>query len=52
MEDPSDDFEVLRDFVDSRDCLGLKSFASEKLRNGFTDEMEEEAKSKLKLTKV
>lgn len=52
MEDPSDDFERLRDYVDARDCMTLSSFAPDKVKIGFTNEMEDEAKKKLKMTTV
>ncbi|ODM94910.1 Histone acetyltransferase type B catalytic subunit [Orchesella cincta] len=50
VEDPSDDFERLRDFVDARDCSKLSSYSNEKLKKGFSKEMSEEAKTVLKMT--
>ena len=52
MEDPSDECEALRDYVDTLSCMKLESFSSEKLKDGFSKEMENEATMKLKMTKV
>jgi histone acetyltransferase 1 len=52
VEDPSDDCEVLRDYVDARDCMKLLAFADENLRKGYSAEMTEQAKKELKITKV
>lgn len=52
MEDPSDDFARLRDFVDTKNCLSLDSFSKSKLNEGFSQAMVEEAQKKLKLNKV
>lgn len=51
VEDPSENFQRVRDFVDARNCLGLSCFQPEKLHNGFSDEMVQEAREKLKLSK-
>ncbi|XP_069187293.1 histone acetyltransferase type B catalytic subunit isoform X2 [Procambarus clarkii] len=51
VEDPSDNFARLRDFVDSKNCLKLESFQSKKLLQGFSEAMVEEAKKRLKLNK-
>ena len=53
VEDPSDDFIRLRDFVDVQNSLKLLDcFSSlDKLRNGFNDSMVKEANEKLKLCK-
>ncbi|XP_066978661.1 histone acetyltransferase type B catalytic subunit isoform X1 [Macrobrachium rosenbergii] len=51
VEDPSDNFVRVRDFVDSKSCLKLESFQPNKLLQGFNDEMVKEAKEKLKLNK-
>jgi len=51
VEDPSDNFEVLRDFVDARDCMKLTSFSSKNLRSGYSEDMATEAKTVLKMTK-
>ena len=53
MEDPSDDFIRLRDFVDVQNSLKLlECFSSaDKLRSGFSDNMVKEANEKLKLCK-
>ncbi|KAG7164503.1 Histone acetyltransferase type B catalytic subunit-like 2, partial [Homarus americanus] len=51
VEDPSDNFARLRDFIDSKNCMKLESFQSSKLLQGFSESMVEEAKKKLKLNK-
>ncbi|KAK2187191.1 hypothetical protein NP493_176g03011 [Ridgeia piscesae] len=51
VEDPSEQFQRLRDFVDARNCLKLSCFAPKKLRRGFSDEMLKEAREKLRLNK-
>ena len=53
VEDPSDDFIRLRDFVDVQNSLKLlECFSSaDKLRSGFSDNMVKEANEKLKLCK-
>ena len=52
VEDPSENFARLRDFVDSKNCLALKSFNGSKILDGLTDEMIKEANTKLKINKV
>eukprot|EP00118_Oscarella_pearsei_P019169 m.202096 g.202096 ORF g.202096 m.202096 type:complete len:147 (+) comp39604_c0_seq30:610-1050(+) len=52
VEDQSEEFTCLRDFVDCRNCLRLKPFSGEALQAGFTSEMASEASSELKLAKV
>lgn len=51
VEDPSDDFQRLRDFLDARNCSRLPSFQPCMLQEGFQEEMTAEAKSKLKINK-
>ncbi|KAH9368815.1 hypothetical protein HPB48_004314 [Haemaphysalis longicornis] len=51
VEDPSEVFTRLRDFVDCRNCLKLASFSKEHLHKGFSEEMRKEAQEKLKLNK-
>eukprot|EP00118_Oscarella_pearsei_P019170 m.202116 g.202116 ORF g.202116 m.202116 type:complete len:406 (+) comp39604_c0_seq41:38-1255(+) len=51
VEDQSEEFTCLRDFVDCRNCLRLKPFSGEALQAGFTSEMASEASSELKLAK-
>ncbi|KAI7809073.1 histone acetyltransferase type B catalytic subunit, partial [Triplophysa rosa] len=50
-EDPSENYVKLRDFVLVKLCLSLQSFSSEKLSQGFSDEMVSEAREKLKINK-
>ncbi|KAI6650628.1 Histone acetyltransferase type B catalytic subunit [Oopsacas minuta] len=49
VEDPSDDFVRLRDFIDCRDALQFTCFQRENIKQSFTKEMEEECRDKLKL---
>lgn len=51
VEDPNDEFQHLRDYVDACRCKSLKAFSSENLKKGFTEEMAVEAKKVLKLNK-
>ncbi|XP_031635725.1 histone acetyltransferase type B catalytic subunit [Contarinia nasturtii] len=49
VEDPSDDFRRVRNFVDAKLCMDLPEFAPEKLKMGFTKEMVNAAKNKYKI---
>ena len=51
VEDPSEEFQRLRDFVDVKNCRTLANFQPERLEQGFTDEMFTEAKEKFKINK-
>ncbi|KAK3106449.1 hypothetical protein FSP39_020292 [Pinctada imbricata] len=51
VEDPSENFQRVRDYVDVKNCLGLVSFQPDRLRNGFNDDMVREARDKLKLSR-
>ncbi|CAG7819872.1 unnamed protein product [Allacma fusca] len=51
VEDPSDDFEMLRDYVDAKDCLKLQSYSVDNLKKGFSEKMLEETSKHLKMTK-
>jgi len=51
VEDPSDNFIRLRDFVDTQNCLKIPAFSKEKVLAGFTEEMSSAAASQLKLCK-
>ncbi|KAL5010392.1 hypothetical protein ScPMuIL_012697 [Solemya velum] len=51
VEDPSENFQRVRDYVDSKNCMKLKSFQTENLMQGFSDTMTKEAQEKLKITK-
>jgi len=51
VEDPSENFTRLRDFVDCRNCAKLATFEPERLQEGFSAAMWDEAKAKLKLSK-
>lgn len=50
VEDPSDNFVGLRDYVDCKQCSSLKSFQKEYLLKGWSKEMADEAQSVLKLS--
>lgn len=50
VEDPSDDFRRVRNYVDAKLCKDLPAFAPEHLRNGFSKEMAEEAKNNFKIS--
>ncbi|CAI9719858.1 histone acetyltransferase type B catalytic subunit-like [Octopus vulgaris] len=51
VEDPSENFQRLRDFVDVRNCMKLSSYKRENLSSGFCEKMSTEARTKLKLSK-
>lgn len=51
VEDPSENFQHLRDFVDARNCASLKNFQPDYLLEGFHSAMAEEAQKHLRLTK-
>jgi histone acetyltransferase 1 len=52
VEDPSENFQRLRDYVDARNCMKLKNFQPEYLLGGFHSAMAEEAQKQLKLSRV
>ena len=52
VEDPSDEFRALRDFVDCRNALKMACFQPPAVHEGFGREMERECNEKLKLHKV
>ncbi|XP_058803109.1 histone acetyltransferase type B catalytic subunit [Phymastichus coffea] len=51
VEDPSEDFQRLRDYVDCLNCSTLPSFSKEKLKKGFNKNMALEAAEKFKINK-
>jgi len=51
VEDPSDNFVRLRDFVDTKNCLKLPSFAKAEVMKGFAEKMSESACKELKICK-
>lgn len=51
VEDPSEEFVRLRDYVDAANCMKLDAFSNDKLSKGFSSEMVEEAKSTLLVNK-
>ena len=52
VEDPSENFQRVRDFVDSKNCSKLNTFQPQYLRKGFSEEMVKEAREKLKINRV
>jgi len=52
VEDPSEDYQRVRDFVDTRNCMELESFSPENIQSGFTKEIVQEAREKFKINKV
>ncbi|KAK6183635.1 hypothetical protein SNE40_011071 [Patella caerulea] len=51
VEDPSENFQRLRDYVDVKNAEKLDHFQPEKLKSCFSDEMLLEARQKLKLSR-
>ncbi|XP_050354789.1 histone acetyltransferase type B catalytic subunit [Nymphalis io] len=51
VEDPSKDFQRIRDYVDSKYCESLPAFHPSKLHQGFSEEMAKQARSKYKINK-
>ncbi|XP_046972141.1 histone acetyltransferase type B catalytic subunit [Vanessa cardui] len=51
VEDPSKDFQRIRDYVDSKYCESLPAFHPSKLAQGFSEEMAKQACSKFKINK-
>ncbi|XP_071826710.1 histone acetyltransferase type B catalytic subunit-like [Apostichopus japonicus] len=51
VEDPSEEFVRLRDFVDCQDCGRLEAYTKDKLKGSFSQDMEKEAQSKYKINK-
>ena len=52
VEDPSDEFTAVRDFVDCKDALKLECFQPPKVHQPFSEEIEAQCRQKLKLQKV
>ncbi|KAJ0172243.1 hypothetical protein K1T71_012216 [Dendrolimus kikuchii] len=51
VEDPSQDFQRIRDYVDAKNCETLAAFQPAKLLQGFSQEMANQACSKFKINK-
>uniref|UniRef100_T1PJU5 Histone acetyltransferase type B catalytic subunit n=1 Tax=Musca domestica TaxID=7370 RepID=T1PJU5_MUSDO len=49
VEDPSEEFQRMRNFVDCRLCMELKTFQREEIKKGFTKDMVKEARETYKL---
>ena len=52
VEDPTDNCQVIRDYVDLCRCERLNIFSPENLKNGFTKDMEVKLREELKIHKV
>ena len=52
VEDPSENFQRVRDFVDARNCMKLSAFQRKHLLEGLSEDMIRDARIKLKLNKV
>ncbi|CAD0204803.1 unnamed protein product [Chrysodeixis includens] len=51
VEDPSQDFQRIRDYVDVKNCSELPAFQPAKLYQGFSQEMVNQASNKFKINK-
>jgi len=51
VEDPSDNFVRLRDFVDTKNCLKLEAYSKDEVMKGFTEKMASAAAKELKICK-
>ena len=51
VEDPSEEFTRLRDYVDCKNCAHLMSFQTTELKKGWNEDMVKEAQEKFKLAK-
>ena len=49
VEDPSEDFARVRDYVDVLNCMDLPAFAKDAVKQGFKTAMVDEAKDKFKM---
>lgn len=49
VEDPSDEFRRVRNYVDAKLCMKLPAFAPDKLKNGYHQEMADAAKKEYKI---
>ncbi|XP_055377754.1 histone acetyltransferase type B catalytic subunit [Condylostylus longicornis] len=49
VEDPSEDFTRIRNYIDSKLCKDLNSFSKEEIKKGFSKEMIKEAREKHKI---
>jgi len=51
VEDPSDNFVRLRDFVDTKNCMKLEAYSKDEVMKGFTEKMASAAAKELKICK-
>lgn len=49
VEDPSDEFQRIRNYVDAKLCKDLPAFSPTVIKNGFTKDMVKEAREKYKI---
>lgn len=49
VEDPSDEFQRIRNYVDAKLCKDLPAFSPTVIKNGFTKDMVKEAREKYKV---
>ena len=52
VEDPSENFQRVRDFVDVKNCMKSEVFEPVSLRAGFSDKMMAAARNKYKINRV
>lgn len=52
VEDPSDDFQSVRNYIDARICMKLPAFSVDLLKKGFSKEMAKEAKEVGKINAI
>ena len=51
-EDPSENFQRVRDFVDAKNCSALDEFRPENLHSSFSSAMSQAARKRFKINKV
>ncbi|XP_067934833.1 histone acetyltransferase type B catalytic subunit-like [Watersipora subatra] len=51
VEDPSEEYQRLRDFVDVKNCLKLDCYSADNISKGFTSALVKETQAKLKINK-
>lgn len=52
VEDPSDDFQSVRNYIDAKICRKLPAFSVDELRKGFSKAMVQEAQEKGKINAI
>ena len=51
-EDPSENFQRVRDYVDVKNCSSLKEYNSSNIHSNFTSAMAQAARERFKINKV